>query len=248
MLTKKRSGLTLIEVLVTIAIISILLSVLLPALGQTKTRAARLRSESNIRSIGQFFAMYAGRNQGSYPAADINRFYDYYIGVHATMGYWQASDYWHVLFENDLRWDEHQNLLLSPGASRLTEAPIIVLPTSSYVYSASFLATPSLWAGTDTSHLMPDDRYRRAAQISHVRYTSRKAMLWEWEMPYLRRNLARDKYTNIAESVPVLFVDGHVDGRIPAEAKEGVLNHDPEATYPFQRLHNTQHGVQGSDY
>ena len=49
---------SLIELLVTIAIIAILTSLLLPALNSARSKARAMTCLASQRSIGQYFAMY----------------------------------------------------------------------------------------------------------------------------------------------------------------------------------------------
>ncbi len=55
---------TLIELLVVVAIIAVLISILLPALGLAKKQAKRLLCSTNLRSMGQAAMLYADENKG----------------------------------------------------------------------------------------------------------------------------------------------------------------------------------------
>ncbi len=71
-MSRKRSGFTLVELLVVVAIIALLISILLSAL-QSATRVARtVVGLSNLRQIGIATTMYANENQGRLPFSVIS--------------------------------------------------------------------------------------------------------------------------------------------------------------------------------
>jgi len=64
----KTSGLTLIDVLVSVAVLTILAMILLPALAKSKTKN-RISCIINVKQIGIAFRIWAGDNNGKYPMA-----------------------------------------------------------------------------------------------------------------------------------------------------------------------------------
>lgn len=60
-------GFTLIDVLVTVTIITILIGILLPSMSQVHESARRLACRSNVRQIGLGMAMYADAYKGHIP-------------------------------------------------------------------------------------------------------------------------------------------------------------------------------------
>jgi prepilin-type N-terminal cleavage/methylation domain-containing protein/prepilin-type processing-associated H-X9-DG protein len=63
----RRSGFTLVELLVVIGIIALLISILLPSLNKARESAKRTQCLSNLRQIGVFLNMYANQFKQQVP-------------------------------------------------------------------------------------------------------------------------------------------------------------------------------------
>lgn len=63
-----RRGFTLVELLVVVAIIALLLSILLPALGKARATAEQVACQSNLRQVGMGFSFYGSDHRQYMPA------------------------------------------------------------------------------------------------------------------------------------------------------------------------------------
>jgi prepilin-type N-terminal cleavage/methylation domain-containing protein/prepilin-type processing-associated H-X9-DG protein len=64
---KSEKAFTLIELLVVVAIIAVLVALLLPALGQAREMARKVKCASSLRQIGVALSLYVQNNYDTYP-------------------------------------------------------------------------------------------------------------------------------------------------------------------------------------
>jgi len=64
---QRETGFTLVELLVVIGIISVLISMLLPALSRVRDSANTVACQSNMRQLAQMTLIYAAENRGALP-------------------------------------------------------------------------------------------------------------------------------------------------------------------------------------
>src|SRR5688572_25109737 len=66
---RRHAAWTLVELLVTLAIIGLLLAILLPSLSRARSRARVLQCQAQLRQIGAALQLYVNHNRGRYPAS-----------------------------------------------------------------------------------------------------------------------------------------------------------------------------------
>ena len=88
---RKHKGFTLVELLVVIGIIGLLISILLPALNKAREQAARVKCQSNMRTLMQAVHLYASENKAQLPFCNWDDTVDvtnrYYFGWLFTLPY-----------------------------------------------------------------------------------------------------------------------------------------------------------------
>lgn len=82
-----RRGLSLVELLVVVAVISILAGILMPVLAQARRAAQKSACAANVRQLGLALRMYVDDHDGSYPMGA------YLEGTSSSLSAWNVS--WH---------------------------------------------------------------------------------------------------------------------------------------------------------
>lgn len=255
-------GFSLIELMVSIAIIALLISVLLPALAGARQSARRVLALSNARTLGQTFQDYLAQNRDAYPfvpgVSDPDLGGSDVVSVQwwpkgtliGTTDPFMLSWAWPGVVSSVAPWTEHYATWVSPGRS--TTLPIAyddrpdddreLEQDISWRVSNAFLADPDLWSDRpvkDARGLL------RAVRGSEVAFPASKVLAWDTHLAYLtkRPELVEDHWD---APTPMVFADGHADALRPQDASapaEQALSQFPE-----RKLADTPEGVRGRDF
>jgi len=126
--SRRRKGLTLVELLLTVAILSILLAALLPAVMVARQAARRADCQNNLRQLGTALHVYHGARR-SFPAGSVN---DWSWNAR-LLPYLEAR----ALYD---RYDLKRNPFEPPNFSQLAERLPVMLcssdPNSEEIHSA----------------------------------------------------------------------------------------------------------------
>ena len=68
---RRRSGFTLVELLVVIGIIAVLIGILLPVVARARAGAARARCAAQLHEVGHMLQMYFGENRNALPKVNM---------------------------------------------------------------------------------------------------------------------------------------------------------------------------------
>jgi prepilin-type N-terminal cleavage/methylation domain-containing protein/prepilin-type processing-associated H-X9-DG protein len=227
-----RRGFTLVELLVVIGIIALLISILLPSLNRARQAATSIACQSNLRQVGQAFAMYQNANKGSFPLWD----------THFPPGAWNfriswARTLWNSnyltnpkVYECPGKPPEDIDFTSHPKDYQNAGNPITAIEEGPFAYT--FYGYNYRYLGT--SHWISGSNYT-PAKITNVRSPTETIVLvdsyykvvprrgyWIVETAYLNSTWYGPEARHPGPSVNVLWADGHV---APVQVK------DPENPY-----------------
>jgi len=239
-----RAGFSVIELLVTIAVIGILLSMTLPILQNTRTASRNALSQSNLHSNGQELYVYSSDRNGEFPIVVPDGASQ--AGMNMTRleypdGTWSAFSYFNhtTLWPAVLRWVGHEptEAWRAPLSTRSGNQPLV----SDYLLSQAFMTDWLYW----TPGAVQSQRAWRAVKHHHVEYPSLKSMLHESPASVLSRSPGMSGQLELAP-LPVCFVDGHVD-------MKRLLDSTPPMPNSMRgggaiRLVMTENGFRGRDF
>lgn len=196
----RRLGLTLLELLVVIALISILTALLLPTLSRARESAWRTSCANNLRQIGMAFEMYLLENNETYPFAQDP------VSTNPTYWLWMGRG-WRPVLEPYIPRGSGPGVFWCPTDPRAE----LRYSSTSYAYSMAFYHSPEQinemteTAATYTNPLPPVPQ-----GVSQVLYPSKKVLAGEWFANHSAFSTDVGWF-GTGGSRLYLFADGHVE-------------------------------------
>lgn len=243
---------TLVETLVAIAVLTVLIALVAPALSNARQAADRTHSLAKLRNLGHRFGAYSADFADAFPYSTRETLHPITApGYAIAFGHFQVTMSWPLMMP-DLIAAGHASTAphLAPKVTRQhvtvsvdqTGKPIWL--TSSYAYGLSFVADPAVWVeGVGAS-----DALLRPVRTHETIFPARKVLLWDAFTPYLLPPPGGFGWDR-SDIVPMLFVDGHATQLVPGNAQMGAHSTVfPHLPVGGRRLRDTPGGVRGFDY
>jgi len=199
------AGFTLVELTVSIAILSVLAAITMPAYYRARELPRRAFCASNLRQIGLAFSMYLSDWGGAFPNTD-----DPYLWM-GRRWRWCLTPYLGESLVRDqarlsdpLRSNRTPRMLVCPSDSTAPEK----WDSTSYGYSAAFYHTPGQIASMTTEDLWKLNRFPCVTQREqNVVHPAQKVLIAEWLTSHTTMSVGWWDWRGARN---YLFVDGHV--------------------------------------
>lgn len=221
--TTTRSGFSLVEALLCVAIVAILLALATPLLGGVRDAARRMASQSNLRQHGSVFIAYTSDYGEQFPyftdpkaTVTVLR----HSGMEVAIPYFGVHAFWNFALA-DYGYDGQ---LMHPAMSAPGEQAGAVM--ESYHYACTTVASPEFWNATTRT----GPEQWKPTRISAALFPAAKGLL----IDHSERNAMNARYAHLDPEhdvipkgpfgslrTPTVFIDGHVksvraDGFLPS--------------------------------
>lgn len=206
---KSHRGFTLIELLVVISIIAILIALIMPALGQAREQAQRVKCGSNLRQLFIAAETYASDNEGAYMISGSYTYWhrmsgkkyfrvNYLNNSYATMYCPSANYRYNHKHEQGLASDSYNDSFFGyfyfggVGASE-----------------GRYISTHSQQGALDKGNQWERPIFMDAAALRNTKHWNRQEQASRGAMP-TNNHISDDALESDFENVN--FADGHVEG------------------------------------
>ncbi|MBX3377686.1 MAG: type II secretion system protein [Phycisphaeraceae bacterium] len=245
-LKRSAHGLTLVEVLLSIAVIAILIGLALPSIARMRLAAKELRCVNNVRQVGQFVMQYTADAKDMFPSWYSDRPLSPRQWVAYTMQVYRGLSH--------RNWLEHVGLPANaavwhcPDNQRIRRG--IVASDLDYLLSSSIFVEPSYFDPTLTPDQWQSRRGARLQSASSVLWPQSKVGVFEHEVWHGWRgqwsvgvSVEGLLYYNSHRPGSVFYFDGHA-GLLSTSGISRVDRYPRWGRMPFG---TTPWGVAGRD-
>ncbi len=229
-----RQGVTLLELLVVVAVIAVLISITIPAVGKARSAAQRIESLSRLNQNYTLILAYAGDRGGQFPMAESPGPLQLNDGTGPTAsvrldggrvigwGWFGHSLFWHIVLAS--YGEQVTEAFWSPV--RQGDLPDIATP-SDYRLTESVMAEIRYWQAGGEQRI----EMWRGMRFSETKSPSAKVFLYD---------------SRFGDRAPMVFGDGHAAENRKSDASQGVAN-TVTGGGPLSLL-RTERGLHGRDY
>jgi prepilin-type N-terminal cleavage/methylation domain-containing protein len=234
---RRQRAFTLIEVLVSVAIIAILISLATPQLASTRALARRAVSLNNMRMHTTVFSIYTNDYKDTWPSyTDRTSEWTAIPRLDwpaADVRYFWANALWnYVLADGYYNGDPYLSSFFSPGFPYGYNDPILRRGATTYVYSCTFLADPLFWS----PYTRVGPSQWRSTRVDEVAFASKKILLTS--------DYVAPRPTNHLDSIPIAtgstpwelsFADGSARALLAGAIRPGYVKGDGLWTAPVHQ-------------